>query len=191
MDNEKEDILKYLSELHDKFLSYHNHKESSAWVAVGLFPIVIIQVLSIYLSRKLSHELTINILLTIILIISGIIVSLCYIKQQFILLKYAANVVSACRRLHIRILSSEDINIFKIKLLGNNNNFKFKNIEFKEAVERKEIPSIIIDEIKYIESEIRSPRRKLECFCYSLIWIPIVVGIVIIWWTCIVNFVCT
>jgi hypothetical protein len=102
---EKAEILEYLLETRAFFLTYHNHKEASAWVGTAAFlPVVTLLMTAI---SKISPKIPVlgrfNILGTLVLTAFGIIF-LIYVRKQLIYRKLAATINEECSRWIAQIL---------------------------------------------------------------------------------------
>lgn len=108
MNPRKEDVLKYFSDLRSHYAAYHNHKETSGWVAAALYLGGILQLAGTMSTNALPIERGVR--CSVILLLAWL--AYIYITTQLTMRKDAANYVAACLFLSLEYLfvDQKDIN---------------------------------------------------------------------------------
>lgn len=92
MDLKKQDFLKYLADARSHYTVYHNHKEASAWAGVGLYGILVTQVMVARGDVLREHGVVVA---ASVLVAALMGVMLVYLRTQFRLRREAANYTAA------------------------------------------------------------------------------------------------
>jgi len=109
MSAEKEIILRYLSDLRAHEGAYHNHKELSAWGAIALAVLIAGPLLASVIG---GHPNPIWLRWIVLAVVAVIWIGLwLYIRMQFHLRSWAANVVNACGYWSTVVLTMDDSDI--------------------------------------------------------------------------------
>jgi hypothetical protein len=98
------DILKYISDTRGHYMTYHNHKEVSAWAGVVLYVLATAQI-ALVKKEALATPRAAVALTTFVAILFGLV--LVYLKTQFDLRREAANYVGALHYLNVEYLTTE------------------------------------------------------------------------------------
>jgi hypothetical protein len=99
---EKNEILKYLSDIHGAYSSYHSQKETGAWAAIVLLVVLLLQTVNgLGNIQELSCAYKIGATIWVLVISFSV---WKYIAAQFTAKKRASEYVSACLLLEIEIL---------------------------------------------------------------------------------------
>ena len=99
---EKNDALKYFSELRSHFSAYHNHKEASAWGAAVVYLVLLGQILGAVKDRSYAVKVGAFFLVEILLVAVWV-----YVSAQFARRRDAANYIGACLALSAECLASQ------------------------------------------------------------------------------------
>jgi hypothetical protein len=165
----KEDVLKYFADMRSHYAAYHNHKETSAWAAVAIYLVIVIQIVGTVTANANGLERFVGSVAIFLLWAS---VSI-YTSTQFRLRKDAAGYVAACQALSVEYLSSELEQIDEVL---------FRLIESPDAGHHSPhvLPKIILDKAEQLKSVGQTMRHRLENTMYFLSAIGLAgVGIVI------------
>ena len=104
MPNSRDEVLKYLADLHSYYGKYHNHKEASAWAGLVLAVALLIQLVTA-IDRGLARTCAMRAAAAIMVVVFVLAV-LAYLLQQFSLLRRAADLAAASFALRSEIISN-------------------------------------------------------------------------------------
>jgi RimJ/RimL family protein N-acetyltransferase len=125
---EKSEMLKYISDLNTRALTYHNHKEASAWTALALYYLMMFA----WIVPLALHEPLLNqrlwrwIGVGVLAIVTGGVAY--YIKKQLDLRRYFGDVTGACYILGAKCLHMDENQINKLDLSGGVGNHRDRAI---------------------------------------------------------------
>jgi len=182
MNPNTEQLLKYMTDLRAFYLPYHNHKEASAWAAVAWAATVLglILVFIEKLAPANRPELLLPTALSftaLVMAYTGIMFS--YIKKQFQLRSFAADVNAAAFRWSARILASADSKPIQLDLsLATKSDLDYHAATY--------LPTFILDEVKEIATENQRrqhrARTTLEKAAYWLLGLTALASLFRIWY---------
>ena len=169
----KIEILEYLSDIRDMYSSYHSQKETGAWAAVGLLPLLLLQAVNALGNiRELSCVYKIGVTLWI-LVISYFVWK--YVKAQLKVKKRASQYVSACLLLEIEILPIPE-NHFKPET------FSMEPGHSNKMQSERVLPAFLRDKADQIEREVKGEVGfTLDMVRYSLIILSALFAVARIW----------
>ncbi len=164
MELKKDNVLKYFSDLRAHYAAYHNHKETSAWVASALYLGGILQLAGSMATNALLVERVVRGSIILLLAFLGY----KYISTQFKMRRDAANYVAACLVLSLEYLSIDENEIkgewFKTEEQGNS-----------ESHSPLVLPKIILEKVRVYATAGQQTRTYLEnSVIYSLTILTVV-----------------
>ena len=171
MPQSKSDVLKYFADTNARFGAYHNHKESMAWAAVGLYYLFVVKLVDVAYTQHLAAG-TEKLAVTLILVAISV-VAILVLREQYRLRQVAADVYSACQRMASKCLSMSDIEIEAL------------DFSLSETTSQYPAPAYLIKclvaESIALRGVGRGARRRLERLSYWLVVIAVVVALGAIW----------
>jgi RimJ/RimL family protein N-acetyltransferase len=156
---EKSEILKYISDLNTRALTYHNHKETSAWAALALYYLMMFAwIVPLALHEPLLNQRYWRWIGVGVLAIVTVGVAY-YIKNQLNLRRYFGDVTGACYILGAKCLQMDDNQINKLDLSGGVENHR-----------DRVIPQFIRHEIDNVARVPHRERMGLDFAQRALFW---------------------
>ena len=175
------EVLKFLADTYARFGIYHNHKETSAWVAVALwFGAAITPVSSLLPNPAYLTNLGRSCLVLFIVTLGCLVWF--YVATQLRQRSHAADVVAACGYLSVLIISGE--------LDPKKTDFKARPPAFRDKKDWHYLPAFLLEAVEDASHQDTYVRRRLELLGYSLILVPGIAALLIVCWPWMKNLIC-
>lgn len=175
MSLKKSDFLQYLSDVNTRFLSYMNHKETSAWAAVILYFVLTTQTVAT-LHDFSSASMAVKVFASAFLGFVGV-CFIYYVMTQYSLKRTAADVIAACYHLSAECLDMDEkqISQFNLKLPEKSSPKRL------QPQSEHFLPECILEKSKEYQQKGHWPLNVIELLCYLLMIATTVVGIFVVW----------
>jgi GNAT superfamily N-acetyltransferase len=162
---EKDQVLSFIDWLNTRALTYHNHKEASAWAGLAFYYLLMFGwIAPLGLREPLFNSWSLRLMAVVLVFVVTWLVKL-YIDDQFKLRSTFGDYTAACYRLSARCIdmSERDVNKlnFSIPALPTTPNTGHRDLAF---------PSFVKDEVSKLANVPHQERRTLESAQRTLLW---------------------
>ncbi len=158
MPNDKENLLKYVSDTRAHYSQYHNHKETSAWAGVALHAVICAQI--IFARGDFFTQDTVRWCALAFITLFSLIV-FAHLSIQLRLRHIAANYVAALMFLGAERLTSVDDDCTAEKW----------KVSEAGIDEKKYLPPIVYGTAKRVSNAPRTGRRWLEFSAFAMVFL--------------------
>jgi hypothetical protein len=172
MANNREEVLKFLSDTQSHWSTYHNHKETSAWAGLVLYVFLLGQIINA-VDKGIASSCAIKTATILVILVSGIIICI-YLYEQFSLRKRGADFVAACFYLESQFLSNPEQQ-------PKSSDFVPPSSEDKRLQSSYCLPEIVLSTADKMASKGQGARSKLEYCAYGLVLVISLLALVRIW----------
>lgn len=169
---DRTEVLKYLGDTYTYYGRYHDHKETSAWVAVALW----ITAMGTVIVHSVKEDPTTyvgRIGLGLLIIVLGF-SFFSYVLTQLRQRSHASDVVAAASYLSVAIIGG--------KRGLTHLDFEVQSETYRGDKDWHCFPSCLLKEIRNMRVQDREIRARLECLAYSLLAVSSIAALVKLAW---------